>query len=287
MVKRRVACAPVLDAMSGRLRLVGRVGEGRWCSIRPMRSRTFYLLNSAFSLAILACREKAALVPPPTPTPSSQASQTSRVGQASSTTDAARVPEASPTRAVTIAPTESRPGQRCLGSLVAALHPGVAVDYLELRLDYYPQREHEVVTAGQSGKACASAKDAAACSKALAAAHSASGGEYLVYTRGDEVDAVAGRAVGPFLAPIDSPEEAAMALVYALSDGHSSAELFPPCDPPAFSKIQDGFQTVYTQASFCEEKTVSTYAVGRDGTARTVDAAHTPAKPGCHPQKLQ
>src|SRR5437016_9866515 len=121
-----------------------------------MRRRTVQLLQSAFSIAVVACREKSALVPPPLPT--ATASTTNSMRQASSTSDASGQPPAAPSAiAVSISPSERRPGQRCLGAVVAGLHPGVAVDYLELRLDYYPQREHEVVTAGQSGKPCASA----------------------------------------------------------------------------------------------------------------------------------
>lgn len=178
-----------------------------------------------------------------------------------------------------------RPGQRCDGALVAALTPATPVDYLELRLDYYPPRSNtrEVVHAGTVGTPCATAKDRSKCASALAAAipPKSGVGEYLVYTRGDEVKTVSGREAVPFLAPIDGPEEAAIALVLSMAEGSSAAIDLPTCDPAKYRRTPDGFATDHLVVLQCDERHERTYVVGRDGAAKTSRDVTTPPKPNC------
>jgi len=234
-----------------------------------MTQRTTAWLEAAFSLALVACREKAAAVAPPTPLSPSAVPRSLAIANTE------------PTTTVSERPDELRPGQACAGSLVPALHPGVPVDYLELRLDYYPERAHEIVIAGHAGTPCATAKDRAACAKALAAAHSTESGEYLVYTRGDEVGTVAGHAAGGFLAPIDSPEEAALAVVYDYRAGKSAAEVYPPCEAANFTETKTGFQTVYRQIMLCEERRDLTLSVSREGQVSSSNPIYTPPRLDC------
>lgn len=238
-----------------------------------MRRRTFHLLQATFTLAVAACRDPSARSGAPPP-PASSAPLSS--------TAASTAPPAAPTTTVTAEPTARRPGQRCTGALVAGLRPSEPVDYLALRLDYYPQGAHEVVLAGPKGAACARANDAAACAAALASARPKPGvGEYLVYTRGDEAGVVGGRAVGRFLAPIETAEEAAMTLTYALAEGTSAAAVLPPCDAAAFTKTAEGFTTTHTTRGFCGEEHASTYLVAPDGAVSTTGSKDTPPRPGC------
>lgn len=236
-----------------------------------MRRRTFHLLQATFTLAVAACRDPSAGSGRPAPSASTSAPPST-----------ASAPPAAPTTTVTAEPTSRRPGQRCTGALVAGLRPSEPVDYLALRLDYYPQGSHEVVLAGPKGAACARAKDAAACAAALASARPKPGvGEYLVYTRGDEAGVVGGRAVGRFLAPIETAEEAAMTLTYALAEGTSAAAVLPPCDAAAFTKTAEGFTTTHTTRGFCGEEHASTYLVAPDGAVSTTGSKDTPPRPGC------
>jgi len=242
-----------------------------------MHLRTSAVLEAAFSLALAACREKTTAVAPPTP----PSTLTQVSGSGANATVTAPSANAEPTSTVIEPPDERRMGQACAGAIVSALHPGAPVDYLELRLDYYPQRTHEIVIAGHTGMPCATAKDVAACTRALAYAKSPDSGEYLVYTRGDTVGTVTGRAAAGFLAPIDTAEEAALAVVYDYRAGRSAAEVYPPCEAANFSQTKTGFQTVYTQTMLCDERRSWTLAIDRAGKISSGDASYTPPQPNC------
>jgi hypothetical protein len=230
-----------------------------------MRSRTARLLSTALHAAALAaCRDPSAsseINAPPTPT-------------------TAPPPTAIPTTSG--APAQLAFGQRCMGTLVARLKPAVPVDSIELRLEYF-RPEHTIVIAGQAGVPCARATDAAKCQAAHAAPGRPEGGpgEWLVYTRGDEVGAVAGRDVPAFLAPIETPEEAAMALVYPQAAGTSAAAVLVSCDPAQYRRVDGGFEVTDVSTSLCNESTTTTWLVSRDGTAKQTQSEHRPPDPGC------
>lgn len=231
-----------------------------------MRRPTFQILSTAFTLAALGCKKEPLAEPPPPSTPPA-------------------VPEPPATASVFTTrtpPNEKRSGQRCAGALVANLKPGKTVDYLELRLDYYPDRTtHEIVIAGSRGEPC---KDAA-CAKSLAEAKAAKGGSYLVWVRGSEVGTVNGKATGEFLAPIDTPEEAAITLVDALAEGSSTAAILPSCDAKEYKPTNDGFETAHVSMMMCDEKEVTTYLVTKAGEVKTLSTKHTPPTPGCTPPR--
>jgi hypothetical protein len=165
--------------------------------------------------------------------------------------------------------------------VVAGLTPAKPVDALELRLEYFAP-SHEIVHTGRVGTPCAKAKDAAHCADAFAHAKGTTGGEWLVWTRGDEVGAVGGKAaVLSFLAPIDTPQDAAAALVYSLADGNSAAAVLPPCDPSTFRAVRDGYETDYVLTMLCRESVTTRYHVARDGTVTSTETARTPRDPNC------
>lgn len=231
-----------------------------------MRRPTFQILSTAFTLAALGCKkEPLAEPPPPLPPPS--------------------VPTPTATSSVfttKIAPGEKRYGQRCAGDLVANLKPAKPVDYLELRLDYYPDRNtREIVVAGSKGEPC---KDGT-CAKSLAEAKAAKGGSYLVYVRGNEVGTVNGKATAEFLAPIDTPEEAALTLVDALAENTSTAAILPSCDAKDYKATNDGFETTHVSTMMCDEKDETTYLVTKAGEVKTLSTKHTPPTPGCTPPR--
>jgi hypothetical protein len=236
-----------------------------------MRSRTTLVLRAAFSTAILAaCREKTEAVPPPPPptaTPTSTPTTTSTVTRTS------------------LPAGQTRFGQRCTGLLVPKLKPKPPVDYLELRLDYYSGRPevHEIVSTGQTGTPCATAKDPAKCKTALddAIPKGTSGGEYLVYTRGDDVGTVRGKDVVAFLGPVDGPEEAAMALVYPLTENTSTAAMLPDCDPAKFIKTNAGWETTWVRTGLCDERHETAYLIDAAGTTTVTKQTDVPPKPNC------
>lgn len=231
-----------------------------------MRRPTFHILSTAFTLAAIGCKKEPLVEPPPPLPPPS-------------------VPTPSATSSVfttTMKPSEKRYGQRCAGELVANLKPAKPVDYLELRLDYYPDRNtHEIVIAGSKGEPC---KDAA-CAKSLAEAKAAKGGSYLVYVRGNEVGTVNGKATAEFLAPIDTPEEAALTLVDALAENTSTAAILPSCDAKEYKPTNDGFEMTHVSTMMCDEKDVTTYLVTKTGEVKTLSMKHTPPTPGCTPPR--
>ncbi len=245
-----------------------------------MRSRTTRLLQTAFQAAIStallgACRDNAdgsgPKPPPTTPVPT--------------VTTASPPPSGTATTRVSLPPTQARFGQRCKGALVSALKPKTPVDYLELRLDYYSgmPETHEVVSTGETGTPCATAKDGAKCKAALADAipKGTTGGEYLVYTRGDDVGTVRGKEIVAFLGTIDGPEEAAMALVYPLTEGSSTAAVLPDCDPAKFTKTNGGYETSWVRTSFCDERHETAYLVDANGATTVTKQVDTPAKANC------
>lgn len=232
----------------------------------PRMRRTFQVLSAGFTLAIAGCKKEPLPEPPPPLPPPSVPTPA-----ATSSTFTTRM-----------APTEKRYGQRCAGELVANLKPARPVDYLELRLDYYPDRNtHEIVIAGSRGEPC---KDAA-CAKSLAEAKAAKGGSYLVYVRGNEVGTVNGKATAEFLAPIDTPEEAALTLVDALAENTSTAAVLPSCDAKDYKQTNDGFEMTHVSTMMCDEKTETTYLVTKTGEVKTLSTKHTPPTPGCTPPR--
>ncbi|CAN5815387.1 hypothetical protein BH09MYX1_BH09MYX1_44120 [soil metagenome] len=232
-----------------------------------MRSRTTQILRAAFSTAILtACRDKSE-TPPPVPTPT--------------TTTAATPP---PITSTTRLPTMTRPGQRCAGSTVIAAKPATPVDYLELRLDSYAMYTdaREIVNAGSVGTACATAKDKAKCTSDVGVIKAKSPGEYLVYTRGDEVATVQGEQVAAFLGSIDNAEEAALALVNSLArTGTSTAAILPECDPKKFTKTSAGWEATYVVTGMCIERHDTTYLVAPDGSVKVTKQVDVPEKADC------
>ncbi len=172
-------------------------------------------------------------------------------------------------------------GQRCTGALVANLRPGKPVDSVELRLEHSTPA-HELVRTGATGTVCARAIDVAKCKASYEAAKPVGLGEGLVYTRGEFAGAVAGTEIAPFLAPIDTPEEAAMTLVYAMAVDTSAGAALPTCDPAAYHATADGYEVVDVATQMCNESTSTTYAVARSGATRVVKTDHTPPSPNCH-----
>lgn len=232
---------------------------------RMLRSRTTYVLRAAFSGAIaIACRDRAEGVAPPAPP----------------TVSAPPLRGAPSASTVASAPIAKRMGQRCDGSTLSAIKPAIPVDYLELRMDLYPQGVHEIVHAGTTGTACGSATHVPECIAALASA-SLKTGEYLVYTRGDEVQALPPKDVVAFLAPIDGPEEAALALVLPRTAEVSPSAPLPDCDPGKYRRVPKGYEVDFVIRMQCDERTESTWLVGIDGVATVTRESHVPPTPGC------
>lgn len=235
-----------------------------------MRRQTFQILSATFTLAVLGCKKEPLPEPPP-PVPTTTPTVTSQPATVTTTT-------------IRQTPTERRYGQRCGGDLVPGLEPAQAVDYLELRLDYYPDpSKHEIVIAGSKGDACANAKDKSVCEKVLSGAKAKRGGQYLVFLRGDEIGVVNGTATAAFLAPIDTPEEAALTLVDTLAENTSAAAVLPSCAAKDFKQTNDGWETEHTIQRTCDEKNVTTYLVTKTGEVKTMGVKHTPPTPGCNP----
>jgi hypothetical protein len=234
-----------------------------------MRRPTFHVLSTAFTLAALGCKKEPLPEPPPpvpsAPTPTATSSVTT----------------------TTLAPGEKRYGQRCGGEVVANLKPAKAVDYLELRLDYYHEQKHEIVVAGSRGEPCAQAKDKKTCESTLATAKAAKGGSYLVYVRGDEIGTVNGKATAAFLAPIDTPEEAALTLVDALAENASTAAILPSCSAADYKPTNDGWETTHTIHKMCDAQEITRYVVTKNGEVKQLETKETPPKPGCnqYPQR--
>jgi hypothetical protein len=137
------------------------------------------------------------------------------------------------------------------------------------------------------GTPCAKAKDPTRCADAFAHAKGTTGGEWLVWTRGDDVGAVGGKAaVSSFLAPIDTPQDAAAGLVYSLAEGNSAAAVLPPCDPSTFRAVADGYETDYVLTMLCHESVTTRYHVAHDGTVTSNEVARTPRDPNCQPPVL-
>ena len=234
-----------------------------------MRSRTTITLRSVFQAAVLAaCHEKTESNTPPPPLPLPTPSASASASAAAPSVPIRNLPAA-----------QRGTGQRCTGTLVANLRPGKPVDSLELRLEILAPL-HELVRTGNTGTACAHAVDGAKCQAAYDAAKPAGLNEGLIYTRGDFAGSVAGTEIAPFLAPIDTPEEAAMTLVYAMAADNGGVT--PTCDPSAYHATADGYEVVDVVSMMCSESTSTTYVVARSGATRVVKQDHTPPSANCH-----
>ena len=256
-----------------------------------MSRRTLALLQAAFAAAIASCAApsappsadpaRAGDAKPPEPTalaPSADSTPTAPPSATSAAPEMPPPPTATPPGSVVVigAPNERRLGQRCLGSVVAGLHPRDPVDSLELRFDYRPAGPPQLVVTGRRGVPCSRATNRAACMAAFEAVRPTPNGESFVFTRGDEVGIVSGGAVGAFLAPIDSPEEAAATLVYDPPKGKVDVD----CAPETFSATSTGFQGVQHRWDRCDED-VTTYAVSRDGKTRRVGSKRVTGRRPC------
>jgi hypothetical protein len=111
-------------------------------------------------------------------------------------------------------------GRFILTAVPTLLRPEVPVDWVELRL--YAPGTSDFIVAATSGRPCATATDRPRCEAALAALpdmprrgwgrHPDSDDLLVVYTRGDEVEALrTGESIKRFLGTIDTPAEAAWA----------------------------------------------------------------------------
>ncbi len=118
----------------------------------------------------------------------------------------------------------------CSGNILEGVTPSKPVDYLELRSDDYYSLDQPELYGGPSpsvlarvGTPCSGASDKAVCQTTLSKlfppklqspkAIDHFDGRYLVYTRGDEVGAVATQAeLGAFLAPFENAHDGALLL---------------------------------------------------------------------------
>lgn len=155
------------------------------------------------------------------------------------------------------------------GPLLDALTPASPVDYLEWRSAWGG--------GAARGTRCAGATDASACEMALANvpapsdawAATPSGGipaplTYLVYTRGDQVDAVGRAGLPAFLGPLD-PADAAF-LAQAATEGTVA------CGETRLRAVTGGWEVIVTRNYTCgggqDELLVM---VGDDGTTTVLD----------------
>lgn len=252
-----------------------------------MRPSTEQALVAALQAVVLAaCADARPTTPPPVPSADAPVNggpveivSTSRpTGATSATAPPGALVE-------NMAPTQLEYGQRCAGTIVRGLHPATPVDGIELRLEYF-MPTHRILRAGRAGEPCAGAKDKSACLAAFEKARPSKGGEWLVFSRGDDVRAVSGAEVKALLVPIDSPEEAAAALVYQAADNVSGAAVLPTCDPAAYHPVSGGYEVLHETRGMCEESTRVTYRIDREGAVSETHREHTPPRAGCSPPHM-
>lgn len=146
-----------------------------------------------------------------------------------------------------------------LPAIAANLHPGQAVDDIELRNASDVDAGTTVGWAGGIGSAL--------CDNASAPA------QVLVYTRGATVGTVGKADLAAFLAPIDTPEEARL-LVLALEG--ASAELVCSGQGITFAtgiaKNADGTFDIIARTGWCPSVRTR-YHVATDGTVTVVNTA--------------
>lgn len=131
---------------------------------------------------------------------------------------------------------------------VRSLSPAVPVDYLELR--------SEGGWMSSVGERCSGAGDAAGCEEAYAdllppdpwyptpGGGAPPPGEYLVFTRGDEVSAVGASGLAAFLAPVDTPAEAAF-LAQVATQGSVD------CTIPSAVEVEGGYEIYLVRTQPC------------------------------------
>ncbi len=131
---------------------------------------------------------------------------------------------------------------------VRSLSPAVPVDYLELR--------SEGGWMSSVGERCGGASDAAGCEEAYAdllppdpwyptpGGGAPPPGEYLVFTRGDEVSAVGASGLAAFLAPVDTPAEAAF-LAQVATQGSVD------CTIPSAAEVDGGYEIYLVRTQPC------------------------------------
>jgi len=156
-------------------------------------------------------------------------------------------------------------------SRVEALSPSEPVDYLELRGGFG--------SIERAGALCSGATDRAACEDAFANllppgpwttgtdGGAPAPGEYIVYTRGDEVGAVGESAIASFLAPVDDPAEAAFL-------GAIATKGRVDCEGPSAVQVEGGFELLMIRTETCGGA-VSEHRVfvGADGSTEIVERA--------------
>lgn len=248
-----------------------------------MRRRTLALLQAAFSTVLASCAQ-----PPPVVTPSEPSAPNAPPTQEPVST-AAPLPMAAattPTPPVVAPPSPPKPdrtaptfvegnpntrssSQLCPGNLIPSLRPGRPVDSLEMRVIRETNERVEIVVMGRAGSPCGTAKDHAACQRAFEAALPPLSQEILVFTRGDEVGVVTRGEIPAFLAPIDSPEEAAAATVY----GPPGTETAISCDAAQYKATPSGYTSTQRRDGRCEHD-VFTFGIGKNGKARVVSKQH-------------
>ena len=154
---------------------------------------------------------------------------------------------------------------------VGALSPGDPVDFLEL---------HGAFGATERvGERCSGASDRAACEDALAnlltpptwttrtGGGAPAPGEYLVYTRGDEVGAVGADSIASFLAPVDDVAEAAFL-------GAIETKGQVDCDAPSAVQVEGGFELLMIRTETCGGAvTENRVFVGQDGSTEILERA--------------
>ncbi|MFO0660916.1 MAG: hypothetical protein U0165_13955 [Polyangiaceae bacterium] len=238
-------------------------------------------LAVAFQVAIAtACSESGVpTVPPVSSSPPATATATSSPPKEVATS--ARAPDAIAASTVeNISPKSLEYGQRCMGSVLQGLKPAQPFDGVELRLEYF-MPTHRVIRAGASGELCSRASQRAACLEAVEKVRPEKGGEWLVFTRGDLVSVMAGAEVKKQLVPIETPEEAAMAMVYEMATNVSGAAILPSCDPTLYRPTANGFEMLHVTTSFCGQSTRTTYRIATDGSVSQSQPEVTPPIQNC------
>lgn len=247
-----------------------------------VRRPTLAVLQAAFSTVLASCAQPPPPVAPaePSPPPAEASALPVAVSPPPAAVASASAPPPSepPPKASDAArppvfvegdPNARSSAQLCLGNVVPSLRPGRPVDSLEIRTLQRRNQQVEIVVTGRAGSPCGTAKDQAACQRAFEAARPPNHEEIFVYTRGDEVGVLARGDVAAFLAPIDTPEEAAAVLVYAPPDEKDEVT----CDPSTFKATKTGYTSVQESRGRCEHD-VTTYTVSKAGKARRVSTKH-------------
>lgn len=255
-----------------------------------VRRHTLAVLQAAFSTVLASCAAPPPVTPteptPPAPVasapPAAPPPVTAEVPAPPATLPAASTaPPSTATaedaaRFVDGASNARGEGQRCLGSIVPSLRPGKPVDSLEMRFLDLRSKEKSVVITGRAGSPCGTAKDRDACQRAYEGAVPREQGEVYVYTRGDEVGLLTQAQVPAFLAPIDSPEEAAAVLAFAPPDDRADGS----CEPASITATKAGFTSVQERWSRCD-RDLTTYTIGKDGKTRRAGTRHIAGKRPC------